>query len=168
VDEGRTRHARGRGPCYRSTMITQEPRPAEERDVQDIDALLCSAQEPICLSEAFCAIENRPRRLERLQEKLAHDLLWVIRDRDGLAGLMILEQDSSGQVAGIEYIVVAERMRKQHEIGPRLVLKAQALAGTLTAEERNGNSRKLLEKCGFRGKPWLPYLTWSRADWVPV
>ncbi len=167
MDEGWTWHARGRGPCYLYTMIIQEPRRAEEHDVQDSYALLCSAQESIGLSEAFCAVEDRPRRLEWLQGKLAHDLLWVIRDRDGLAGSMILEQESSGQVAGIEYIVVAKRMRGQHEIGPRLVRKAQTLASTLTAEERNGYSRKLLEKYGFQGKAWLPYLTWSRSDAAP-
>jgi N-acetylglutamate synthase-like GNAT family acetyltransferase len=131
-----------------STMITQEvtqePRRAEEHDVEDIDTLLCSARGAIRLSETLCAIENRPKRLEWFEEKLAHDLLWVIRDHKGLAGMLILSEDSSGRVAGIEYIVVAERMRGQHEIGPRLVRKAQTLASTLRAEERNGYSRKLL------------------------
>jgi N-acetylglutamate synthase-like GNAT family acetyltransferase len=149
-------------------MIIQEPRHAIEREVQDVDALLCSAQEPIGLSEAFCAVENRPRRLEWLKEKLAHNLLWVIRDRDGLAGSMILEQDSSARVVAINYVVVVERMRGKKKIGPTLVQKAQALAsgGSLKAEARNGYSRKLLEKYGFKGEPWLPYLTWSQSGAV--
>ncbi len=145
-------------------MIAQQATPAKERDVQDIEALLCSAQAQIGLSQTFCGIEKRPKRLEWFQEKLAHNLLWVIRDRDGLAGSLILKQDSSAQIVGIDYVVVAERMRGKKEIGPRLVQKAQTLASTLKAEARNSYSRKLLENCGFQGDPWLPYLTWSRSD----
>ena len=99
-------------------MSTQETCRAKERDIQDIDTLLCSAQKPIGLSQNFCASEKRPKWLEWFQRQLAHNSLWVSRDRDGLAGVLILEQDLCALVVGIAYIVVAERMRGQKEIGP--------------------------------------------------
>jgi hypothetical protein len=156
----------GSGDVVATTMSTLEPLLAKERDIQDIDTLLCSAQKPIGLSQNFCASENRPKRLGWFREKLAHNLLWVIRDRDGLAGVLILEQDLCAQVVGIAYIAVAERMRGQKKIGPMLVQKAQTLASTgfLRAEARNDYCRRLLESCGFQGEQWLPYLIWSQSD----
>lgn len=154
---------------YLSPMNTQEILLAKESDIQDIDTLLCSAQEAIGLSQTFCANETRPKRLEWFQEKLADNLLWVIRDDSGLTGLLILEQDPLARVVGIAYIVVAERMRGQREIGPRLVHKAQTLTngGFLKAEARNANSRRLLEKCGFRLERHCssghPILIWSQS-----
>jgi|GEM_PF-6667468 len=93
-----------------STMNTQEPGLAKERDIQDIDTLLCSAQKPIGLSQNFCASENRPKRLGWFREKLGHNLLWVSRDRDGLAGVLILEQDLCAQVVGIAYNHNSQRL----------------------------------------------------------
>jgi RimJ/RimL family protein N-acetyltransferase len=137
---------------YPFQMSIQVTLLAKECDIQDIDTLLCSAQEAIGLKQTFCSSENRPKRLEWLEAKLKYDLLWVIRDGSGLVGVLILEQDPLARVDGIAYIVVAERMRRQRKIGPRLVQKAQTLAngGFLKAEARNDNSRRLLEKCGFQ------------------
>ena len=149
-------------------MSTQEICLSTEHDFQDIDTLLCSAQE--LLSQSFCASEKRSKRLEWLQEKLAHNLLWVVRDDDGLAGVLILEQDFFERIMGIAYIVVTERMRGKKKIGPRLVQKAQTLANTgfLRAEARNDYSRRLLEKCGFQAghecsSSGHPILIWSNA-----
>lgn len=160
----------GERSCYLSMMSTQEPWLAKESDIQDIDTLLCSAQAPIGLSQTFCASEARPKRLEWFQAILAHDLLWIIRDDVGLAGVLILEQDLLARVVGIAYIVVAERMRGQREIGPRLVQKAQTLSNTgfLRAEARNCHSRRLLEKCGFQAgqecsSSGHPILIWSQS-----
>ena|SRR5271169_761520 len=151
-------------------MGTQQPWLAKEHDLQDVDALLCSAQAAIALSENFCASEKRPKRLEWLRAKLEYDLLWIIRDGGGLTGALILEQDLLARVAGIAYIVVAERMRGQRKIGPRLVHKAQTLAnaGFLKAEVRNDNSRRLLERCGFQTQQGCspsghPILIWSQS-----
>src|SRR5208282_1163117 len=101
-------------------MNTKEPRLATEHDMIEIDALLCSAQEPIGLSQNFCASDNRMKRRYWLNEKRGYNLLWVIRDGDGLAGVLILEQDLLERVIGIAYIVVAERLRGRKEIGPTL------------------------------------------------
>ena len=117
-------------------MSTQEICLSTEHDLQDIDTLLCSAHE--LLSQSFRASEKRLKRLEWLQEKLAHNLLWVIRDDDGLAGVLILEQDCFERVKGIAYIIVTERMRGKKTIGPRLVQKAQTLASTGFLERRRG------------------------------
>jgi ribosomal protein S18 acetylase RimI-like enzyme len=133
-------------------MNIQEARLALESDLHDIDALLCSAQEPIGLSDNFCASERRPERLKWLNQGLADNLLWVIRDHDGLAGVLILWQDLDKRVVGIAYIVVAERMRGRRVVGPKLVERAKAVAhaGRLEAEARNDNSRRMLEKLGFQ------------------
>jgi hypothetical protein len=151
-------------------MYTQEPFLAEERNIEEMDSLLCSAQAPISLSEQFCTDESRPGRLIWFQGKVAHELLWVIRDDNGLAGLLILEQDLFARVVGIEYIVVAERMRGRKEIGPRLVQRAQTLERTdsLKAEARNRHSCRLLKKCGFLwenecSSAGYPILRWSRS-----
>lgn len=150
-------------------MNTQETCLPEERDIHEIDSLLCAAQSEIGLSSNFCANENRPKRLAWLQEEFAHNLLWVIRDDDGLAGVLILKQDLLARVIGIAYIVVAARRRRQREIGPKLVQKAQELAtgGFLKAEARNNGSRRLLERCGFEaGHEYSlsghPILIWSK------
>jgi N-acetylglutamate synthase-like GNAT family acetyltransferase len=149
-------------------MRTREILRAKESDIQDIDTLLCSAQEPIGLSQIFCSSEKRPKRLEWIQEKLTHKLLWIIRDGDGLGGVLILEQDLKERIVGIAYIVVAERMRGQKNIGPKLVEKAQTLAniGPLRAEARNDYSRRLLVRCGFQAtqdasSSGHPILVWS-------
>lgn len=150
-------------------MSTQETFLAEEHDIEDVDALLCSAQEPIGLSGKFCASENRSKRVEWFQEKITYNLLWVIRDGAGLAGVLILEQDEMERIVGIAYIVVVERLRGKRTIGPRLVQKAQTLAsGSLKAEARNDNSQQLLERCGFqvqqeRSCTGHPILIWSRS-----
>ena len=114
-----------------------------------------------------CAIENCPKRLDRLREKLTQELLWVVRDGDGLAGIMILEQDLFGRIEEIAYIVVAERMRGHVKFGPALVQKAKTLASSLRAEARNDDSRRLLENCGFRqqeerSRSGHPILNWSK------
>jgi hypothetical protein len=146
---------------------TQEVCFAKEDDIPEVDALLCSAQKPIGLSPTFCSSEKRLRRLEWLREKLAHDLLCVIFDPDGLAGAMVLDQDPFGRVEWIGYIVVAERMRGQGKIGPRLVRQAQSLAqAELGAEARNDHSLRLLRTCGFRETGKLspsghPLLVWT-------
>ncbi len=149
-------------------VTAQEPRLAEERDIQDADVLLCSGKEPIGLSPSFCAIEKEPERLKWFRKTVARRLLWVIRDADVLAGMLVLRHDLDARVVGIDYIVVAENMRGQGKIGPRLVRQAQTLADAeLRAEARNPTSRRLLEKCGFQLAEELsssghPILTWSR------
>jgi N-acetylglutamate synthase-like GNAT family acetyltransferase len=149
------------------TPHDQEPCLAEVCEVPDIDALLCSAQEQIGLNPDSCAIENRPKRLDRLREKLTQELLWVVRDGDGLAGIMILEQDLFGRIEEIAYIVVAERMHGHGKIGPALVQKAKTLVSSLRAEARNDDSRRWFENCGFRQQEersrWgHPILNWSK------
>jgi hypothetical protein len=131
-------------------MNTQDPLLAKESDIRDIDSLLCSAQEPIGLTQTFCSNETRPKRLEWLREKLTHNLLWVIRDRSGLAGAMILEQDLCEQVVGIAYIVVAERMRGRKEIGP-------GAKSSNTRQQRVPQSRGAKRLfSSVVGKLWLP------------
>jgi hypothetical protein len=128
----------GSGDVVATTMSTLEPLLAKERDIQDIDTLLCSAQKPIGLSQNFCASENRPKRLGWFREKLAHNLLWVIRDRDGLAGVLILEQDLCAQVVGIAYIAVAERMRDRRKLGQCWCKKLKHLPAPGSSEPRRG------------------------------
>ena len=151
-------------------MSTQQTCLAGKRDIQDIDTLLCSAQEPIGLSLNFCGSEMRSKRCEWLEAKVAHNLLWVVRDGDDLVGVLVLEQDLLERVVGIAYIVVAERMRGQRVIGPMLVEKSKSLADTgfLEAEARNDNARRLLARRGFqkaqrRSSSGYPILIWSRS-----
>jgi ribosomal protein S18 acetylase RimI-like enzyme len=151
-------------------VTTQEAFLASEPDIEAIDALLCSAQEPIGLSKNFVGTGRRPERLEWLKRKIEHRLLWIVGDIGDLAGVLILRQDVLARVVGIDYIIVTEWMRGRREIGPLLVRKAQALAdaGFLEAEARNDNSRRLLESFGFRpgqepSASGHPILIWSRS-----
>jgi hypothetical protein len=65
------------------------PRGAKDYEIEAIDALMCSAQEPTGLSESFCATENHARRLKWLHEKFRYNLLWVMDDDDSLAGMLL-------------------------------------------------------------------------------
>jgi RimJ/RimL family protein N-acetyltransferase len=144
-------------------MTISDVRLAEESDLRDIDALLCSAQKEIGLRESFCAPEKRGERLAWLCKLHRNDFLWVVRDDESLVGALILYKDRLGDM-WVSYIVVAERMRGRGQIGPRLLQKAQTLSGFLKAEARNEYSRRLLEKHGFRWAGELSVLTWTVDD----
>jgi predicted N-acetyltransferase YhbS len=155
-------------PRRNEQLTACEPCLAEENDIQEIDSLLCSAKEPIGLTERFCESANYPKREQWFQHLRERNLLWVIRDAEGIVGLLILEEAKFGEIVGIAYVVVAEHLRGRGEIGPRLVRQAQALSKSLRAEARNGSSCLLLRKCGFRKRQEVspsghPILTWSSA-----
>jgi hypothetical protein len=150
-------------------MSTEEPCLAVESDIERIDALLYSAEKELSLPPAFFCGDNNPQRLRWLQEKIRDGLIWVIRDQYGLAGVLILTQKP--EFLWLHYMVVAERLRGKHLIGPSLIEKAKTLDCHLglKAEATNRHSRRLVEQCGFKVEPeeysrsGHPIFVWSRS-----
>jgi RimJ/RimL family protein N-acetyltransferase len=146
--------------------MIKEPCLALERDVERLDDLWMSGKEEIKLSAALTARDRTQWRIDWLGKKLERELIWIIRDHYGLAGMLVLDPDPA-PLLWMEYIVAAKRWRGEKVIGPALIAKAKSLSkmGLLAAEARNDHSRKLLERLGFEKDLEWPFPTADVFVW---
>jgi ribosomal protein S18 acetylase RimI-like enzyme len=139
------------------------PKLASQDAAAQLVALLCSASREIGLKEHVCSPSKRPELLKWMKNQCKARRVWTLAEGATLVGMLILKENA----AGILYVVVAESFRRRG-LGPALIRHIQSLgAESLSAEARNEDSRRMLERCAFRATREVsssghPILSWRR------
>lgn len=144
--------------------MSSHPSPATQDTAAQLVAFLCSASREIGLREHVCSPDNRAELLKWMKRQCKAQRVWTLADGATLLGMAVLKENA----AGILYVVVAESFRGRG-LGSVLVRHVQSLgADSLSAEVRNEDSRRMLERCAFHATREVspsghPILLWQRS-----
>lgn len=114
---------------------------ASQTDADQLVTLLCSASSEIKLKQSVCSPDKRPALLDWMKRQCNARRVWMLTEAASVRAMLILEESL------ILYVVVAE---PHQGLGSALIHHVQTFSNALRAEARNDDSRRLLERCGFR------------------